>query len=324
LRVIALLTASLLAAVAPALLGPSARVATAATAAAPAAPDQVAIDVDGTPLVAMTTSPITLSPAFSPTIDDYALRCSTGVNNVSLTLTGSGTITVGSQSARVVALTVPLGENQAIVVTAPAPGGGSTAYWIRCLPHDFPQMKVDRPGNPTPGWYLTGTIALAADGSSGFYAMVLDANGTPVWYQKTPAGTIDTTALDPHTIAWAPGLGPGIGADPNGAFTLYDTSTQTSRSLPAPSPPTDPHELLQLPNGDHVMISSPLKTGVDLTPLGQSFAPANDTIVDCVVQQFNDAGTVWSWRASDHIAVAEGMNASLLNVNGTTAADIYH
>ena len=93
--------------------------------------------------------------------------------------------------------------------------------------------------------------------------MVLDGNGVPVWYQKLPVGSAAAMNVEPltnDTIAWSPDAGPGFGAGDNiSAYSGFNLDTQTTiASLPAAVTPTDPHELTPLPNGDRMMISTPL------------------------------------------------------------------
>jgi len=302
------------------LVGPFMVSSSPAQAAPPRDEANVAVSGD---LGGITAEP-TLGPEFSTSINDYVVRCQTGVNNIVLHLAaGNGTITAGGQTGATVTVTVPRNEDQAVVVTAGS-GDASKQYWIRCLPHDFPQMQFNRPGTPPPGWYLTGTLLAAKDGSSGLYAMILDEYGTPVWYKKTPGGAIDTRLLPGQKIAWAPTLGPSIGADPTKGFEVYDLATQTSQTVKTPEGPTDPHELLQVANGNRFMIATPLRSGLDLSSLGKA-DPGNGTIVDCIIEEVNQAGgLVWSWRASDHIAIKESGNPFLVTVNKQLAADIYH
>lgn len=269
--------------------------------------DHVNVRVSEGTLAGITTN-LPLSPSFSTSIHDYIIRCQSGVNNVRLSLMGTGRITVDQESGRTVTVTVPLGENQAVVVTA-----SSGPYWIRCLPQDFPQMQFERPGNPPEGWYLTGSASGAPDGSSSAYAMVLDDQGTPVWYQKAPGGAIDTRLLSGNKIGWAPILGPGIGANPNGGFNLYDLDDQTSETVKTPLGPTDPHELLEVASGNRFMIATPT-----LPKFGR-------TIVDCIIEEVGpDGSLVWSWRASDHIVPEESTHPITVPVNGQPADDIYH
>jgi hypothetical protein len=306
---------------------------TAARAATPN--DEVDVPVGGSPLSGITTTPLTLIPDFAASIHDYVLRCQPGVNRITITLTATagGSIQVAYQSGGTVTISVNLGESQAAVILATDPSnpsGPQAQYWIRCLPHDFPQLQVSTPGTVPPGWYFTGNITTSTTGpSSSPYAMILDQDGTPVWYQTAPGGAIDVEPLPSNTVAWIPLVGPGIGADPNGAYHLFELSTQTASALSAPIPPTDPHELLQMDSGDRMMIATPLKSGVDLSPLGPNFSGIN-TLVDCLLEEVNSAGAlVWQWRMSDHVGVDEAnitpmLAAKPVNVNGQMVADVYH
>src|ERR1700730_16558619 len=285
--------------------------------------DALTVQVTGAPLSNITSSALSLSPSFAPTITDYVWRCQMGINTIQLTLTAvsGGVITVGGISGRSVSLRESLIENQAAIISAPSPnssGATPVQYWVRCLPHDFPQLSVMKPGSPPPGWYLTGNFWSAVSGTN---AMVLDANGTPVWYRR-PNGpsAVNVTPLADGTIAWMSDPGPGFGWDLNGAFE--GSNLETTRWIAAPIPPTDPHELHQLANGDLMMLSTPLKPDVDLTALG---FPSNATVVDCVVQEIDQNGyLVWQWRASDHISVDESVHPAVSQVNGHDAYDIFH
>src|SRR4029077_561435 len=177
------------------------------------------------PLASIATSGLTLTPAFAPGITDYVLRCQPGTNQivVTLTATAGGHINVTGHVSLSVNLSERLVENQAFVIMAHSPKNpAGTQFWIRCLPHDFPQLSVNKSGATPAGWYLTANIFGGPTGSSA-YAMVLDNNGTPVWYRK-PAGTgaINVTPLPNNEIAWASDVGPGFGTNPLGAFEVFN------------------------------------------------------------------------------------------------------
>jgi hypothetical protein len=267
--------------------------------------DQVAITVSGT-LRNMTSNPSFGPPgsptAFSPSTFDYAIYCKSGVNNISLSFAG-----VTPASA-----TVSLGENQAAVVQA-----SNGQYWIRCLPHDFPVMHFSGSGSEFPGYYLTGN--LAGGGSVSPYVMVLNSYGTPVWYRKSPGGAINIEATAPNTIAWMTESGPGIGTEPSVGYNLYNLASQTSQTLKAPVGPTDFHELYPMINGDYMMIGTPVK---ELSTPFEGYK----AIVDCVVQEVNSQGvSVWSWTASDHVALDETVHPSpIAEPGGITALDVFH
>ena len=132
-----------------------------------AAADANTAATDGAPVarvLGIEVSPLTLTPSFSPSTQDYYVRCASGQNALTLTVTDA----LGTQSTAVDAV-----QNQEIDVR--------DQYWIRCLPADFPVITVTAhadAGAPTPGWYLV-------NGSN--YAAVLDNNGTPVWYANGTA-----------------------------------------------------------------------------------------------------------------------------------------
>jgi hypothetical protein len=295
----------------------------------------IALSARATPVISV--SPLTLSPAFSPTTTDYALACAAGANS----LTVNADAAAGG-SVRIVAPittdpapslneSLDLAENAALVIEAASATGTTTQYWIRCLPHDFPTVTFHpHPGASaaSPGWYLTGTLALGST-TYGNYAMILDNNGVPVWYKKTtPVGAIDVTSLAPNTVTYATApAGRGYAIDPNSAFTQYNLATGTTSSIKAVNAPTDFHELLTTPNGDHIVLAYPLKRGVDLTGLGGTPAPGpNSTIADCQIQELDPQGNlVWSWTASDHIdPVTESLLPSPAVVNGETVYDVFH
>jgi len=283
------------------------------------------------PLSSLTVSPLTLRPAFSPSIHDYAVLCDAGTNALALGLTAAPGASVAliapfstvAGSSRTVM--VPLAEDQAAVVEATDASGTVERYWMRCLPHDFPVLTATphpEAGTPTPGWYLMGN-AFVAVGSGGF-AMVVDANGTPVWYHRPSGGVVTVEPFPDSTIAVCPLLGPGFGVDPNRGFTLHHLDTSTTEPVLAVGSPTDLHEIRSLPNGNRMVLSYPLKAGVDLSAL-PGLGP-NETIADCAVQELTPAGElVWEWRMADHTDPAkESTSPAPTPLGGQTVIDVYH
>lgn len=288
------------------------------------------------PLAALTVSPLTLSPAFAPSTFDYVVRCAAGTNSITLDMTATPGGTVGltaptattpsaSQSA-----TVPLTPNQAAVIKATDASGRSAEYWIRCLPPDFPAMTVathPENGSATPGWYLLGNNILSPGTAS--YAMILDANGTPVWYKRSsPAPALNVTPTVKDRVALMSTLAFfGFTTDPNAKYDEYTLSTGGVQPIRTFGIPPDLHELYTQPNGNHLLLSYPLKSGVDLTGLAATPTPGpNSTIADCVVQQLDPQGQLlWQWTASDHIdPVTETTVAPSTTIGGQTVYDVFH
>jgi hypothetical protein len=286
------------------------------------------------PLASLTVTPLTLQPAFSPSTFDYTLACAAGTNAVTIAMSAvSGgsvrllqpTTTQASPSQTV---DVDLAENQAAVVEATDAQGAAAQYWIRCLPHDFPGINVVRhpsAGSPTPGWYLTSNLD---SGTINSYAMILNGNGTPVWYKRSGAGrALNVTPLGKDVVAFISSTGGGFGTDPNGAFDIYNLETGKTRPVSTVGTPTDFHEFFRLPNANRLLLSYPLKGGVDLTGLPGNPPPGPDsTIADCEIQEVDPQGQlVWKWDASDHIdPVAENTFPGPTTVNGQQVYDVYH
>jgi hypothetical protein len=279
------------------------------------------------PLASLTVSPpLTLSPVFSPSSYDYAVLCSAGTNTLTLDMTAiaGGAVSLSAPFttswAPSASVPVPLTEDQAAVVLAQDATGFTQQYWIRCLPHDFPLVAPSTypaAGSPTPGWYLIGNLFTAA--GSGAFAMIVDANGTPIWYHRMASDQKNPTVVTPlpdSTVGITTTANPSIG-------TLYHLDTWTTQAISTVGIPLNNHELLLLPNGDFMLISYPTLTGVDLTGL-ETYGP-NSTILDCAVQEVDPQGNlVWDWRASNHTDPAK---ESVVPAGAGTAADpadVYH
>jgi len=215
---------------------------------------------------------------------------------------------------------VSLTEDQAAVVFAQDATGFTQQYWIRCLPPDFPLVAPStypEVGSPTPGWYLIGNLFVAA--GSGAFAMIVDANGTPIWYHRMPSdqgNAAMVTPLPDSTVGTTTTGYPSIG-------TLYFLKTWTTEAINTVGIPLDEHELLLLPNGDFMLLSDPTLTGVDLTGL-DDYGP-NSAILDCAVQEVDPQGNlVWDWRASNHTDPAKESVVPAGAGTEADPADVYH
>src|SRR5438132_5999380 len=91
--------------------------------------DALAVQVTGSPLGGITSSPISISPSFASNITDYVWRCQPGINTIQLTLSAvaSRTISVGGTTGSSVTLQESLIENQALVVSAPDPNRSASS-----------------------------------------------------------------------------------------------------------------------------------------------------------------------------------------------------
>jgi hypothetical protein len=285
---------------------------------------------------------LTLVPAFSSSIHDYYVRCAAGTNDLTVSMTASSgaqsalSQPAASPSAATQTQSVSVTENQAIVAVA-TQGTASTEYWVRCLPHDFPQLAMTAhpdAGAASAGYYLVGNLMPT---SSGGYAMALNGDGVPVWYYAMPAGlgAADVDNVVSGAISFVP-----YSATAVESFEIHQLSPQSKTTVAPTGYATDVHELRALSNGNYLVLSYPLKSGVDLTGLSitltgdggvESLGP-NSTIQDCAIVEFEPSGTVVStWLASDHFDPAQdstlpltGFGPGVTGPDGGTVYDVFH
>ena len=239
-----------------------------------------------------------LIPAYSPKIQDYAIRCS-GDPTTEVTTTGSGTVVVGGETfTSPVNLNVPLVVDQSLEVDH-----GGSAYYIRCLPSDFPYYSSVVSGHPkAPGFVVV----------LGTYGAVFDSDGVPVWWEDgASAGGTGQPAyaefLSPTTFAIS---------QPN-EFQLVGLNGAVQGTVGGGSVPLDTHDLGLLPNGNYLGIERTSRSGVDLSSWGLS---SDSTIIDDDIVELTPAGqVVWQWSSADHIDVATA------NVNWRSQfPDVFH
>lgn len=270
----------------------------------------VTIPVTGAKLTGISSSSLALKPAFKLANTDYVWYCASGTNDITVTLKSSGTINADGQSSSQISIPVSVVNNQAVVIEAPS----GTDYWVRCLPSTFPHIYVKENGAAEPGYYLTGTFRDAPKGIPG-YPIIVNSYGTPVWYLNNLPYSGDNVTLLPgtHTIAWSN----------HGPYSLYNLDSQSVSWMAPPIDPPDEHELFTDQQGNHWMISTPVLSGYNLTPIGFG---SYHKIVDCVVQEMNPEGQViWSWDASKHVSPYESNKLDYVeNIQSTEAVDVYH
>jgi hypothetical protein len=258
-------------------------------------------------LTALAVSPLILTPSFEPDIYDYYVTCSEGMNTLSVSMqAGSGAevaITAPAASAESGRenVTIDVAENEAIVVAATR-GAASTSYWIRCLPHDFPKLMMltdPNAGTPTPGYYLVGNT-LQAPNERGF-AMALDVNGVPVWYNTTQNGNGGANVdVRNHDVISYVGNLPYTFSNVNGAYEIHGLEDGSIEYIMPDGSPLDVHELRELSNGHFLVFARPIEAGVNLT--GLASYTSNEYMVNCVIHEVDSTGaTVWQWTATDHL-----------------------
>ena len=281
----------------------------------------VVIDVLGTfgpggPVHALTVdqAPFSGQP-FTPERRNFAVRCAAGANALTVRATAApgATLSIAAAGQPVpaaapgnVVAALTLQENAAFVVRASSPGGPVEEYWVRCLPHDFPPITVTRTDVAKPGWYLTED-AFPSGGASpyGYFMMILDERGVPVWYHRVPSSSMNLTRLSNGTLGWTPLLGQGFGdgSTPNGGVEIHALDGTLLRSIKSVGSFTDHHDFLELPNGNIVVTTYVKRLNVDLSPIGGAM---HVNVWDGHLQEIDPSGAVvWTWKSEDHIPLTD-------------------
>lgn len=247
--------------------------------------------------VTITATPA-LFPTFQSAVVDYVDRCDAAQpTDVQVTAPDGTTVSVnGSPSASgtfTVAVTQSVGKRFTIDVTT---GGATTTHYVRCLPTDFPNWTVEKPGAPQAEFYATALV-------QGFgppnYSVIFDTNGVPVWWLNRKP-TFLFTPLPNNDFAIV---------KLSGGMEEYDLNGQMVRSLNTVGADADFHDVLLLPNGDYVMATAQQQP-CDLSSWG--LGPLPKTCINHVFQELQPPATpgappvvVWSWDTSLHIPVTE-------------------
>lgn len=178
---------------------------------------------------------------------------------------------------------------------------------FRCLPDDFPDLRVERPGAPAAGWYLT-TFGQGNSPQSGPYVVILDEFGAPVWYKRSDRPLVDAKLAADGAFSASP-LGQFFGTVSDDlsrrVYGLDGGLLDDRRIDDSASPvalPVDHHDYVHLPGGGGAFVSYPLRTDVDLTALGAGYN-ADDSVVDGAIVETTAAGGItWVWNSADHFA----------------------
>jgi hypothetical protein len=253
-------------------------------------------------------------PPFNAAATDYVIECGAGTTaaggtssvamsidllpftTATLSVAGGPPAAVGTGTTRFV-----LATDQPVVL-ATTREGVARNYHFRCVPTDFPRLEVQRPGNPSAGWYLTTSgFASLNPTLNGPFVMILDHYGAPVWYKRTPRPMGDAKRLSDGRLTFTPAYGP-FGIDPAQGYWLTNLQgTGTVKHQTVNGRLTDHHDYIELPAASYgpnarALISYPIRTDGALP-----FGPPSSTYSDGVIQEISGTGTLlWEWQMHQH------------------------
>ncbi len=252
--------------------------------------------------VHLSTAPA-LFPAFSQSVTDYVVRCqSTNSIRLFVSALGNTSISIDGAAARSGMFTrsVGLSDGQSFEFSVSA-AGQTTTHYVRCLPSDFPHFSATRSGTPQAEWYVaTPSGWFTPLGTSRQYVAIFDDNGVPVWWERAEGNSPprDAKLLANGDIIWTHAW--GIGGSGAEEHSLDGSLVRTVHTVDSGM---DHHDIVRLPNGNFLAGRTFSRDGVDMSGCGGS---SSGTMLDFELQELTPTGVLlWSWRASDHIAVSE-------------------
>jgi hypothetical protein len=263
-----------------------------------------------------TTSPA-LFPDFNTSVSDYVSRCSSSAPvQVSVNAPQGTTVSVDGQPAQggTFSAQVTRAVGKSFTVVAQTSSGSST-YYVRCLPADFPTWTTARSGSTQAEYYITVPFT-SLFGSN--YPTIFDNDGVPIWWAPSRS-TVFAELLPDGNVAWTLNAG---GAEEH---SLDGTLVRSINTVGSSS---DFHDLVHLPNGDDLLATNTLVAGVDLSTAwgASSGCPSNATVTDPVIQEVNSQGSVvWSWDTMANIPVTETDPQWRSTIcTGASPYDVYH
>ncbi|MFF0377383.1 arylsulfotransferase family protein [Actinoplanes missouriensis] len=193
--------------------------------------------------------------------------------------------------------------------TSPAPAAPAAQYRSRPDLDALPDVTITTPASKPSGEFvfLTPFAGSALRGP-----LIVDEQGSPVWFRKVPDPATVAIDFKPQTyrgkpvLTWWEGTiggtgGQGVG---QGEFVVADQAyREITRIRATGTEQADQHDLVLTDRGTALFwVYDPV--AYDLTALG---GPADGVLHDGVLQEVDVATgrKVFEWRARDHIGVAE-------------------
>lgn len=166
-----------------------------------------------------------------------------------------------------------------------------------------------------------GLIFITANGP-----LIVDNQGSPVWYQPAPAGkSVSDLKLQQYqgqpVLTWWEGsvvAPPGFG---RGEHVIMDTHYRELRRIQAGNgQQADLHDMVLTPQGTAVLTAFQ-PVAADLSAQGGS---AKGMLFDCLLQEIelSSGRVILEWHSRDHVAAAESYATA--PKSGTTVYDYFH
>lgn len=242
-----------------------------------------------------------LTPAFDPDRSWYAVRALDLADPIPVEA-------VPSDPAATVAIRVEhvdgddvdglpaKGDHRLVVEVTSADGAVTGTTAVSLLPGDFPEITVDRPGEPSPGWTLLADYDFVAQPAGiGRFLMAVDDAGVPGWWRRTTDPSFDLRATGGGGLSWVGSASGGLAG-----FAVDGSYEVVAERVPVlvedfVAVSGDPHEFAVQDDGTCWLVGAAFRTE-DLSAWGYGSAV---TVLHNVVQHLDpDGGLLSSWSTA--------------------------
>lgn len=285
-------------------------------------------DFDNKSISGIEVSTGKLYPEFNPETTDYYITSLNSLNPIDVTIKDFEpykTIYINSQKVVNKKTTIKLNTNQDIVITDGI-GKDKKTYTIHYLPQDLPKTNVITKNNPSSGYTLINMLDFSFSSTVDFtYIAILDNNGFPVYYNKTPyKGVINFKYFE---------IANGVKRysysvnDIGKAIVMNEKFEEINRInlLPHkshPSYPVDNHDFIYLSDNHYIVPAYVTRENVDMT----AYSGGNSVdLVDFVFQEVLNNQVIFEWNSADFPELLEATDDIYYNQYATRPkVDYFH
>jgi hypothetical protein len=253
-----------------------------------------------------------LTPNFDPSIHDYVINCTSAPEVQFTALLPSSTKFgfFGPNDRANPQLPYLVGNFQKSLVLSPGQrfrfvaGQALSEYSVRCLPKDFPPLSVSIGGSREAEWYLFApTLVFNPTAKASSYVIIVDANGTPIWWKNEPAGVAIDAKILGNQIAWTLQTN-----EPDAQYVVRDFFGRVTNTIGSD---LNDHDLQPTPNGTFLAIRDVPRVCppdcADMSPWGGN---SQMSVLDQeIVELDQGSNVIWTWRTRDHVALSESGGA---------------
>lgn len=172
-------------------------------------------------------------------------------------------------------------------------------YGNATLPENFPPVSIVAYNNPAPEYAFYATEPVTD--RYGYYAVILDNHGTPVFYREWPRKTVNFQVVANNQLIHKDGS----------SFVVLDNMYNIIDTLQVGNGyTTNTHDGMLLENGNHyLMIYDTQVVGMDTVVPGGN---PNATVKGFILQELDaDHNVIFQWRSWDHFEITDANNIDL-------------